>query len=1185
MPINFNTTFVTPLLAQLDAGTIGNGEDFATAIVDAYIATVKTGLPQNVATTLPAPGLTVPPAPTPPFLIGASAFLTADQRKKKMSSIINAYFKAKDGAVDKAAIESLKVTIQRTISSAKSAKSQIESIAAEIEIIATEVAKFPETIKDIKIGLDDEVERVKSKVTEIYESLLVDARSGALQQDIEKIALDEIDVAFPEQLAFIKTLKDFKATPESLSVLLRFIKSQNDKLKSKFGTQEKQKQTKEVMANYVNAKLMGLANHLITIAKSILDPIALLDYIKQLVPLIPSLERVYQKIVKFKFIKDALTRQFIILEQKKEVIEGQLRNYVEPKLKELRDKLADKIAKSGLKRKSTKKAELYAKSSKEIADKKKARIERQLKRKRKLEKIIKASKLAAKLIADSTKLTADVQDEFKSIAAKIEEYKALAAKAKELSKLDSLKAETKLEFKPIEYEVNFTIENSITTNIVKAISPSSARDIIETKYGKANVTINSVKLVKLTNLKLTNLNEASTLAMKAGSMDLTGAGDALKTELKKLESHFKKTGLGQYAILASAAMRTANTDFETFKKFLDKDDKKWVLTKDKDGKDKMVKVGSRYYGYVIRIEQLDKDFKSIDIIIKSIKDDEPVKVIEPPAEEDSFLISQIRSLSKLISYLSTIIEPRITKLVNWITDEMESIKESIKKEVIEFADMIEGFLKTRVPPNSKVDDIKEKKKLFADTIAVAKYKIARAKRLIAEVQLILKMAGGAIKLTSNLSNNIYRYSDNGPHINSFIDSYYDLMYLNRTEVVLESQQPPTPADIAREKNSKADKVYYDSEKKRVKDQFKPLVLIDLLIFGLIETLKDIKNSKLINDLTEYVEMVEKTANHPGKNTIGVLKEIMEVFKTPPTDPSVMISMAKKFTSGIIGSIGQDTNIVTPLAQLETKHLANSRKAIKKLCKMPFVAKEAELQQPTIDKLDAARIQYEKKIAASKTASKAELTVLNKRYKDEVEKIKEEGSVGLEGTSTAQLILRISRSLDKNQSFIMLGFNMLVEQISLFITWLTNLINKTIEKEKAKLEKRKVSLEEEAKRIAKKKLKDKVNVEALILTAVFGLSARLFWTGASWYGPTGTKHTVLNIGRFTKMDFLASSGRSGMVKEIARGFEHQLVGMFGIISPPPNTAIPPFPFKGYLLAEPVAILLAGEASANAAAGLA
>ena len=253
--------------------------------------------------------------------------------------------------------------------------------------------------------------------------------------------------------------------------------------------------------------------------------------------------------------------------------------------------------------------------------------------------------------------------------------------------------------------------------------------------------------------------------------------------------------------------------------------------------------------------------------------------------------------------------------------------------------------------------------------------------------------------------------------------------------------------------------------------------------------------------------------------------------------------------------------------------------------MPFVAKEAELQQPTIDKLDAARIQYEKKIAASKTASKAELTVLNKRYKDEVEKIKEEGSVGLEGTSTAQLILRISRSLDKNQSFIMLGFNMLVEQISLFITWLTNLINKTIEKEKAKLEKRKVSLEEEAKRIAKKKLKDKVNVEALILTAVFGLSARLFWTGASWYGPTGTKHTVLNIGRFTKMDFLASSGRSGMVKEIARGFEHQLAGMFGIISPPPNTAIPPFPFKGYLLAEPVAILLAGEASANAAAGLA
>jgi len=222
------------------------------------------------------------------------------------------------------------------------------------------------------------------------------------------------------------------------------------------------------------------------------------------------------------------------------------------------------------------------------------------------------------------------------------------------------------------------------------------------------------------------------------------------------------------------------------------------------------------------------------------------------------------------------------------------------------------------------------------------------------------------------------------------------------------------------------------------------------------------------------------------------------------------------------------------------------------------------------------------------ASEAELAMLQKEYEDEVEKIKEVNNAtisSIKGGKIAQLLLKIDKSLTENKSFIMLGFDMLVVLIKEFVAFLSKIIKDFIKVQKEKLEKKKAEVELEGKRRVKKEVEARVNTEAIILTGLFGLAARLFWTGASWYGPTGTKHTVLNIGRFTKMDFLASSGRSGMVKEIARGFEHQLVGMFGIITPPLNTAIPPFPFKGYLLAEPVAILLAGEASANAAAGLA
>jgi hypothetical protein len=49
-----------------------------------------------------------------------------------------------------------------------------------------------------------------------------------------------------------------------------------------------------------------------------------------------------------------------------------------------------------------------------------------------------------------------------------------------------------------EYEVSFSIKKpySRTSDIVRATSSTSARHIIEAKYGKANVTIHSVKLLK-----------------------------------------------------------------------------------------------------------------------------------------------------------------------------------------------------------------------------------------------------------------------------------------------------------------------------------------------------------------------------------------------------------------------------------------------------------------------------------------------------------------------------------------------------------------------------------------------------------------------------------------------------------------------------------------------------------------
>ena len=84
-----------------------------------------------------------------------------------------------------------------------------------------------------------------------------------------------------------------------------------------------------------------------------------------------------------------------------------------------------------------------------------------------------------------------------------------------------------------------------------------------------------------------------------------------------------------------------------------------------------------------------------------------------------------------------------------------------------------------------------------------------------------------------------------------------------------------------------------------------------------------------------------------------------------------------------------------------------------------------------------------------------------------------------------------------------------------------------------------------------------------MTTVFGIAAQLYWAGATWTGPTATSHTAFTVGLFApKMNALPKDGASGLVREMAKGFETQLQTMTGIVIPPANTGIPPIPFTGY-----------------------
>ena len=232
-----------------------------------------------------------------------------------------------------------------------------------------------------------------------------------------------------------------------------------------------------------------------------------------------------------------------------------------------------------------------------------------------------------------------------------------------------------------------------------------------------------------------------------------------------------------------------------------------------------------------------------------------------------------------------------------------------------------------------------------------------------------------------------------------------------------------------------------------------------------------------------------------------LQTLVDITKNPPTDFLQLKSIAEQLGAGVLN----DVSIATNLINLEKKYLLRSREVITKLCEI-------------------------------------------KR---------------LEGTKAEKFLIKLGETLKKNQSFLAIAFQWLLEQIKLFFSFVYNkIIKKAVEPIKKFILKKKEKVEEQAK-IELEKIKEKnVNLDAPIMSFAFGLAGRLFWTGATWTGPTGTQPTTFNDGQFTPMKAKSTDGASAMIREMAQGFEAQLAQLQGILLPPPNTGIAPITFTGY-----------------------
>ena len=523
-------------------------------------------------------------------------------------------------------------------------------------------------------------------------------------------------------------------------------------------------------------------------------------------------------------------------------------------------------------------------------------------------------------------------------------------------------------------------------------------------------------------------------------------------EIQKLTNYFTQSGLSEFANLGTLILVQAKCDFQTFKTFFEK-------------KRNTVKQ------YVDEIKSLEQDYQNLIQIVNELRGN-----INPTRKNTIgvWINNRIKSVNDLLKLLVKWIKPRVAKIQKWVKKKVEELKTYVKTKLTKFSEDLKVFAINLLPLKSDVQDPKDKAAVAQDKLNKAKDKIKKLKKLVRLSTFIAKMAKGGIGLFNNVTKGNYKFSDNSIYIDNFLDGWF----------LYRSEDKP-----------QAIQAQLQEEKKRYKNDFKALVLIETLGYALVETFKDISQTAFVKDLREYVNSLKD--NIPGKKTY---QSLLSVCQQPPKNIEDM-----RTTLEILGGdVLADIHVVTKITDLERRYLQRSREVIKTIC---------DVKQ-------------------------------------------------LEGTKMEKLLLKVVTTIDKNQSFLAVAFKWLGEELKKFKLFISKKIKKASKDIKARLAKKRAAIEAQANKELDKIKEKLVNVEAPIMSFTFGLAARLFWTGATWTGPTGTQHTTFNVGIFKPIKAKSTDGASAMIREMARGFEAQLQLMSGILIPPANTGIPPIPFTGY-----------------------
>ena len=510
MPYVFEATFTQPLLQKLDNGLIKGSEDWAKAITEAYINTIKTGLPQGVPATLPAPS-----QQGAPFPMGADSFRTAKSREKLMYTVIYAYFYAKEIKLDKGSIQGAIQTVKQLLAKIKQKQKQIKSLIDQIKLVTQQIASLPKLLGEIIDGLKREIKRRIDNIKSIT-TLLDNVKAN--------IGANSFNDLFKTELAIIDTIKNFNIKDVAgVKKLADFVNS--------FGKQTDVNINNELIQtkNYVKSRLLEVAKTFTEFGRAVTDPTTIKDLLKTLVSQVPpqakaGIELILNKVTVFDNIVRRIQPKLEALNKRKNEKIKELREKLQTKIADFRKKLEERISEFTKKVRNGKAVSLYKKAAKTINDLKK-------KNEQKIKKVRTNIMLLQKAYGDGTRL--------------YNKSKAVTLSLK--AEFDSMKQDILDLQKSIQNQADQTKQG--IGNISNATKAAATNTLAKAVPTKPNIDLSVQGLRSLSQ-------------------------DKLESELAKQKNYFDSLNMGDFANLGAMVMTQTKCDFATFKHFFEKQNNK-----------------------------------------------------------------------------------------------------------------------------------------------------------------------------------------------------------------------------------------------------------------------------------------------------------------------------------------------------------------------------------------------------------------------------------------------------------------------------------------------------------------------------------------------------------------------------------------------------------------------------------